>query len=84
MWWSEALVSYRDAIRLDGQYREDPRLINNMIGALMSTSFHNKGARFLRDEIGAPAVPLLEDASREAESTTTRKRAAALLLSMRR
>jgi eukaryotic-like serine/threonine-protein kinase len=84
MWWSEALASYRDAIRLDSQYREDPRLINNMIGALMSSSFHHNGARFLRDEIGAPAVPLLEDASREAESTTTRKRAAALLLSMRR
>ena len=84
MWWSEALASYRDAIRFDSQYREDPRLINNMIGALMSSSFHHKGARFLRDEIGAPAVPLLDDASREAESTTTRKRAAALLLSMRR
>ena len=84
MWWSEALASYREAIRLDPRYREDPRLINNMIGALMSSSFHNKGARFLRDEIGAPAVPLLEKASREAESTTTRKHAAALLLSMRR
>jgi eukaryotic-like serine/threonine-protein kinase len=84
MWWSEALSSYRDAIRLDSRYREDPRLINNMIGALMSSSFHHKGGRFLRDEIGAPAVPLLDDASREAESTTTRKRAAALLLSMRR
>jgi serine/threonine-protein kinase len=84
MWWSEALASYRDAIRLDSHYRDDPRLINNMIGALMSASFHDKGARFLRDEIGPPAVPLLEDASREAESTTTRKRAAALLLSMRR
>jgi len=83
MWWSEALASYRDAIRLDSQYREDRRLINNMIGALMSSSFHDKGARFLRDEIGAPAVPLLDDASREAESTATRKRAAALLLSMR-
>ena len=84
MWWSEALASYRDAIRLDSHYREDRRLINNMIGALMSSSFHNKGARFLRDDIGAPAVPLLEDASREAESTTTRKRAAALLVAMRR
>jgi eukaryotic-like serine/threonine-protein kinase len=84
MWWSEALASYRDAIRLNSQYREDPRLINNMIGALMSSSFHHKGARFLRDEIGAPAVPLLDGASREAESTTTRRRAAELLLSMRR
>ena len=84
MWWSEALASYREAIRLDSRYREDPRLINNMIGALMSSSFHNKGTRFLRGEIGAPAIPLLEEASRKAESTTTRKRAAALLLSMRR
>jgi hypothetical protein len=50
----------------------------------MSSSFHHKGARFLRDEIGAPAVPLLEAASREAESATTRKRAAALLRSMSR
>jgi len=83
MWWSEALASYREAIRLDSHYREDPRLINNMIGALMSSSFHNKGARFLRDEIGAPAIPLLEAASRKAESTTTRKRAAELLRSMR-
>jgi serine/threonine-protein kinase len=84
MWWSEALASYRDAIRLDSRYREDPRLINNMIGSLMSSSFHDKAARFLRDEIGAPAIALLEDASRAAESTTTRQRAAALLLSMRR
>jgi tRNA A-37 threonylcarbamoyl transferase component Bud32 len=83
MWWSEALASYREAIRLDSHYREDPRLINNMIGALMSNSFQHKGARFLRDEIGPPAVPLLEEASRKADSTTTRKRAAALLLSMR-
>jgi serine/threonine-protein kinase len=84
MWWSEALASYRDAIRLDSRYREDRRLINNMIGSLMSSSFHDKAARFLRDDIGAPAVPLLEDASRAAESTTTRQRAAALLLSVRR
>ena len=84
MWWSEALASYREAIRLDSHFREDPRLIDNMISALMSSSFHAKGARFLRDEIGAPAVPRLESASREAESTTTRQRAAALLHSMRR
>jgi hypothetical protein len=58
--------------------------MNNMIGSLMSSSFHDQAARFLRDEIGAPAVALLEDASRAAESTTTRQRAAALLLSMRR
>jgi serine/threonine-protein kinase len=83
MWWSEALASYREAIRLDSRYREDPRLINNMIGALMSSSFHPKGAQFLRDEIGPPAVPLLEAATRRAESTTTRKRAAELLRSMR-
>jgi serine/threonine-protein kinase len=83
MWWSEALASYREAIRLDSRYREDPRLINNMIGALMSTSFHPEGARFLRDEIGPPAVPLLEAATQKAESTTTRKRAADLLRSMR-
>jgi hypothetical protein len=83
MWWSEALASYREAIRLDSRYREDPRLINNMIGALMSSSFHPKGARFLRDEIGPPAVPLLEAATQKAESTTTRKRAAELLRSMR-
>src|SRR4029079_31341 len=82
MWWSEALASYREAIRLDSRYREDPRLINNMIGALMSSSFHNKGARFLRDEIGPPAVPLLEAAAQRAESATTRKHAAEVLRSM--
>ena len=83
MWWSEALSSYRDAIRLDSRYREDPRLINDMIGSLMSESFHDKGVRFLRDEIGAPAVPLLEQATQKAASTMTRKRAATLLRTMR-
>ena len=80
---SENVMSTAATIRLDSRYREDPRLINNMIGALMSSSFHPRGARFLRDEIGPPAVPLLEDAAQRAESTTTRKRAADLLRSMR-
>jgi serine/threonine-protein kinase len=59
--WKKGFEAYRDAIALDPAYRRDPRVIANAIRSLASRSQAWRGVRFLEQEIGAPAIPLLEE-----------------------
>jgi hypothetical protein len=77
-WWKESLEAYRAAVRLEPAYRADPALIENTIRGLVSPSHGGRAARFLRDEIGAPAIPFLEKA-RRSKSLNTQRHAERLL-----
>jgi serine/threonine-protein kinase len=82
-WWSDGFDAYRDAVAGHPAYRDDRVLIRNAIRNLSSPSQAYRGERFLSNEIGAPAIPLLEDAAEHAQSKRVRENAARLLDKMR-
>jgi eukaryotic-like serine/threonine-protein kinase len=77
--WMDGLASYSAALRNNPAYRTDPTLIRSVIQCLVSDRFHAKCADFLVREIGAPAAPFLEEASRSDPYANVRARAASLL-----
>jgi tRNA A-37 threonylcarbamoyl transferase component Bud32 len=77
-WWSEGLIAYREALRLDPSFGRDPVLLAEVIRSLQSPRFHRRAATFLR-ELGGPARVLLEEAARNHDSPAVRARAASLV-----
>jgi len=75
----EAIKSYRDAIRLDPDYRQDETLIENAIATLLSQSSHRAAANLLERDIGAPAVPYLERTAEDSKNPKVRQRARDIL-----
>jgi hypothetical protein len=78
-WWADGFDAYRDAVAGHPAYRDDPVLIRNAIRNLSSPSQAHRGEKFLRNEIGAPAIPLLQEAAEHAQSKRVRENAARLL-----
>jgi serine/threonine-protein kinase len=76
--WLDGLDSYAAAIDLDPTYRRDDQLIVDVIRCLDSDRFHGACAEFLYNEIGADAVPQLEQAARSHPLSNVRYRAARL------
>jgi serine/threonine-protein kinase len=77
--WVDGLASYGAAIRNNPAYRSDPTLIRNLIECLVSDRFHDECEAFLVREVGAPAIPFLEEASRSHAFASVQSRAARLL-----
>ncbi|HUH02426.1 MAG TPA: protein kinase [Kofleriaceae bacterium] len=77
-WPPQALRAYRDAMRLDPGYRSDPTLLANTIRALSSHSARGLAFQLLEREIGAPALPLLEETAASHGNKQVRARAARL------
>jgi eukaryotic-like serine/threonine-protein kinase len=77
-WWSEGLIAYREARRLDPSFGRDPVLLAEVIRSLQSPRFHRSAGAFLR-ELGDPARVLLEEAARSHDSPAVRARAASLV-----
>jgi eukaryotic-like serine/threonine-protein kinase len=85
LYWTEGLRSFRDAIQLDPSYRSDPELIKTVLRGFITTpGYHDDLARFLRDDIGGAAEPLLEETARDHPSAAIRSRAAGELRRYRR
>jgi serine/threonine-protein kinase len=79
-YWTEGLRNFRDVLRSDPAYRTDPELIKIVLrGFLITPSYNDDLASFLRDDIGAAAQPLLEETARDHPSAATRSRAASEL-----
>ena len=76
--WLDGLDSYRAAIALDPAYRRDEGLIVDLIRCLDSDRFQAACAQFLYAEIGADAVPQLEQAAQSHPLRNVRYRAARL------
>ncbi|HUJ61605.1 MAG TPA: hypothetical protein VLX92_24035, partial [Kofleriaceae bacterium] len=80
LYWSDGLHQLHDAIRLEPSYRSDPELIKTVLRGFITTPGTDEAiARFLTDEIGAPAAPYLEETAKEHPNPQIRSRAAALL-----
>ena len=83
MWWSEGFDAYRVAVTGNAAYRQDRTLIVNVLKSFMSERYGSVGARFIEREIGAAAIPFLQDAAR-GNSVSIRARASRLLAKLER
>jgi serine/threonine-protein kinase len=80
MWWADGLKQARAAIALDPAYKEDAELIKLVLKGFNTTASYDWTlAKFLRDDIGSPAKPFLEDTAKAHPNTIVRKRAASEL-----
>jgi tetratricopeptide (TPR) repeat protein len=76
-YWTDGLKSFRDALRNDPAYRTDPELIKTVLrGFIMTPSYNDELASFLRDDIGSAAQPFLEETARDHPNAAIRSRAA--------
>src|SRR5262249_7178882 len=70
------IAADRDAIRLDPSLRETPELIGDLIDLLGSRTAWPLAAEALEQDVGAAAVPAVDDAAAHHKSPTVRARAA--------
>ena len=83
LWWADGLAQFGAAVRLDPALKTDPELQKAVLrGFLMTPGHDERLARFLV-ELGAPARPLVEEASRSHPNPKIRARATALLRRIR-
>ena len=76
--YPEGVASLRAATRLFPGYLDDPELAKLVVQAFMSTPSRHAGlARFIHDDLGARAIPYLEDARDHAATPALRARAVA-------
>ncbi len=77
LWWRDGLQAYRAALRADPTLASDLALQKDLLrGFLITPRYFAPIASFMRDEIGAPMVPLLEETARSHPNPKTRARAA--------
>jgi serine/threonine protein kinase len=77
LYWTDGISSFRDAIRLDPSYRSDPELIKAALRGFITTPGVERDLEtFLREDIGEPAIPFLEETARDHPNPTIRARAA--------
>jgi len=69
---------YAQAIELEPRYREDERLIRDLIDSLTGTRLQDKVRPLLVEVIGKPALPYLREAANNHENLKVRLRAAAI------
>jgi serine/threonine protein kinase len=74
-WMSDALVKYREAIKLSDIYRRRQSLQKNAIHALGSDRAYPKARVLLVRDIGDAALPALRRAAKSDENPAIRKRA---------
>lgn len=82
LWVGDGLKAFRRALALDPQFRENPFLIRAAVGGLANDSDHRQVARFLSQEVGAPAAPYLEEVQYSDARGAVRERAEAILRSL--
>ncbi len=62
--WVDAVNAYHAAITLDAAFRNDERLMSDVVEALADEDSHEAAAQLLANEIGAAALPRLDEATR--------------------
>jgi hypothetical protein len=83
LWWSDGFEAYRVAVSRNPAYRQDRTLILNVLKSFMSDRYGGVGSRFIEREIGAFAIPYLEESLRS-KSQSVRARASHLLARLNR
>ena len=80
LWWSQGLAQLRDAIAREPAYAQDPELIKQVLKGFNTTpSYNDELAEFLRQDIGAEAVPYLDETATGHPNPAIRARATAEL-----
>ena len=80
LWWTDGLKQFRDAVRLDPAYKDDPELIKTVLKGFITTPRYDSAlASFLREEIGEAAKPYLEETASSHPNKSIRARAASEL-----
>ncbi len=74
-WWPRAIETYRDALAIDPSLASNEQLIRDVLRALSSESSHPLAADFLARDVGAPALPYLEELTGSTRSPKQRARA---------
>jgi serine/threonine-protein kinase len=77
-WHSAGVDRYAQALDLDPAYREDERLIRDLIDALSGTKLQKQVRPLLVEKIGERALPYLREAAENHENLKVRLRAAAI------
>jgi serine/threonine protein kinase len=78
-WWNDGIANLRDAIKLDPSLKNAPEVLAAAVHGFLTTPEYDYRLGSFVTELGAPAAPLLEDASRTHKSPQMRARAAAML-----
>jgi len=77
LWYTDGLKQFRDAVRLDPEYKSDPELIKTVLKGFNTTPRYDSAlAGFLHDHIGEPAKPFLEETAQNHPNAGIRARAA--------
>ena len=77
VWWNDGLEQARAALALDPTLKNDAELIRLVLrGFNMTKHYDSTLARFLREDIGAPAKPFLEETAKKHANPIVRNRAA--------
>ena len=78
LWWNDGLASFRAAIELDPSLKRDPAVLEAAVRAFATTpGYDGRLAGFVL-ELGAPAIPLLEQVEKAHANPGTRARAKSL------
>jgi serine/threonine-protein kinase len=64
--WRPSVDYYGAALQLDPRYRRDERLISDVVEALASDLAHTRAAQIIKKDLGAAALPRLQQAMRSA------------------
>ena len=83
MWWGVAMDHYQAAIRINGGYKGNQILNQNVIRTLASPKTQRRAQVFLRSTIGRDAIPFLRYAAAHEPNPTVKKQAAMLAKSLR-
>jgi tetratricopeptide (TPR) repeat protein len=75
---SAGVDRYAQALELDQKYKQDERLIRDLIDSLSGTRLQKKVRPLLVEMIGKPALPYLQEAAASHENLKVRLRAAAI------
>jgi serine/threonine-protein kinase len=79
-YYTAGLQQFRDTFALDPTYRSDPELIKTVLRHFIADPSYNRElANFLRDDIGEPAKPFIEETAKDHPKANVRARAAAEL-----
>ena len=79
LYWSDGIDDFRDAIRLDKSYRDDPELLKAVLKGFITTpDSDDRIVAFMR-EIGPPLRPYLEETAEKHPNKQKRARARAEL-----
>ncbi len=79
MWWADGVAAFRDAIRLDPNYRNDPEMIRTVIRGFVTTPEYDWRIGNFLSELGDAAEPALDDTAHNHPNPQVRARAAAQL-----